>query len=173
MELDFIRLLNEERRRRGLQPVVEDPRLSAYNRDVHARVIAERIRTLGFDAGCQHRNDAGPVPRRWIVIGESLACGYRNAASAVNGQLNSPPHRGIILHPDADTVGVGAAEYRPGAYVFSIRPAFTPLPRERIEQMTLEAVQAERARIGGAPFVVNEKLMRAARRIAQRLAAEP
>lgn len=174
LELDFIRLLNEERQRRGVQIVVEDPRFSEYARIEHARFVAERIRALGLVQGCQHR-DLGQrgAPRRWLVIGEALACGNLSAQRALEGLLNSPPHRGIITHPDADQIGVGVAEIRPGAYVFSIWPAFTPFSRERIEQMTLDALNRERANLGGQPFIVNPKLARAARRIAERIAAGP
>lgn len=174
LELDFIRLLNEERQRRGVQIVVEDPRFSEYARIEHARFVAERIRALGLVQGCQHR-DLGQIgaPRRWLVIGESLHCGCGDAACAIRSQLNSPPHRGIITHPDADQIGVGVAEIRPGAYVFAIWPAFTPFSRERIEQLTLDALNRERANLGGQPFIVNPNLARAARRIAERIAAGP
>ena len=45
----------------------------------------------------------------WQAYGENLASGYRSAADAMNGWMNSPGHRANILNGNFTEVGVGYA----------------------------------------------------------------
>ena len=54
--------------------------------------------------------------------GEAISCGKHDVASAVQGLLNSPPHRAILLNPIPVEIGVGAhpiitdVDWMQGAY---------------------------------------------------------
>ena len=175
MELEFIRLLNEERVRRGVRPVVEEARLSAYQRDASASLVAETIAAEGLESGCRHQKRY--LLLRAFTLREALACNVDTAAEALNGLLNSPPHAGIILNDDADTVGVGVADIPGGAWrgkVLAVTMAVTDIVApEALRPRALNAVNAHRVALGLAPLTPNAALDRAAQRIAAQTAAQP
>ncbi|GIF67151.1 hypothetical protein Ais01nite_51860 [Asanoa ishikariensis] len=49
------------------------------------------------------------------AIGENVAMGYRDAASVMDGWMNSPGHRANILNCDAKAIGVGLAKASDGS----------------------------------------------------------
>jgi uncharacterized protein YkwD len=49
------------------------------------------------------------------AIGENVAMGYRDAASVMDGWMNSPGHRANILNCDAKAIGVGLAKASNGS----------------------------------------------------------
>lgn len=175
MELEFVRLLNDERARRGLQPLADEPRFSAYMRDAVASLVAERIAALGLDEGCEHVQRYQAV--RAFVVSETLACGDDSADSAVYGLLASPRHAPYLLHPDADTIGIGVAPIPGspwGGYVFAARPAVTNIiAAEDLKPYVPNAINAHRAALGLPPLTPNAALDRAAQRLAAQIAAQP
>jgi uncharacterized protein YkwD len=49
------------------------------------------------------------------AIGENVAMGYRDAASVMDGWMNSPGHRANILNCSAKAIGVGLAKASDGS----------------------------------------------------------
>ncbi|MCK9518603.1 MAG: CAP domain-containing protein [Dehalococcoidia bacterium] len=106
-ELEFLRILNDERARRGLVALVpsetlnraaawksEDP--SAYpplfdHVDSLGRRSLQRTRDCGYSLGA----------------GENIAYGFGSAASVFNGWMNSPGHRANMLNKNYRAVGIG------------------------------------------------------------------
>ena len=113
-ELEFIRLLNEERARRGLRTLVEHPLLTLAARR-HAYDVGINQVPKGPEH-CSHTGTDGTEPGdrvEWAGYpghfeGEAISCGKHDVASAVQGLLNSPPHRAILLNPIPVEIGVGA-----------------------------------------------------------------
>ncbi|MGQ9827640.1 MAG: CAP domain-containing protein [Roseiflexus sp.] len=119
MELEFIRLLNEERVRNGLNPLSEHPRLTLAARR-HAYDLGINLIPNGI---CSHTGSDGSRPgdrANWAGYpewqGEAAGCGVSTAADALQGALNSPPHRGILLNPEIVAVGVGIHPVVAGPY---------------------------------------------------------
>jgi uncharacterized protein YkwD len=112
-ELEFIRLLNEERARHGLRTLVEHPLLTLAARR-HAYDVGINQVPKGPEH-CSHTGTDGtrPLDRlAWAGYpgrygGEAISCGKHEVYYAVQGLLNSPPHRAILLNPDLVEVGVG------------------------------------------------------------------
>mgnify|MGYP000024876049 CR=1 FL=1 len=110
-ELEFIRLLNEERARRGLHPLREHPLLTLAARR-HAYDVGINQMPNGY---CSHDGADGTdvgdrvawagYPGYWI--GEAVSCGRSTVQDAVQGLLSSPPHRRILLNPVPSEIGVG------------------------------------------------------------------
>lgn len=45
-------------------------------------------------------------PRSYRYVGENLAKGYCNAEATVNGWINSPTHKAVMLDPRYDNIGI-------------------------------------------------------------------
>jgi len=113
-ELEFIRLLNEERARHGLHPLREHPLLTLAARR-HAYDVGINQRSKGPEY-CSHTGTDGTEPGdrvQWSGYpgywkGEAVQCGTHDVASAVRFLLESPPHRALLLSPVPVEVGVGA-----------------------------------------------------------------
>jgi uncharacterized protein YkwD len=106
LEQEMLELINEERVRAGLTPVVMDEELTRVARD-HSRDMFER----GYFA---HLTPEGITPFDrmkaagvdYVIAGENLA----HAATlsvAHSGLMNSPGHRANILRPEFGRIGIG------------------------------------------------------------------
>ncbi len=112
-EEEFIRLLNEERARHGLHPLREHPLLTLAARR-HAYDVGINQVPRGPEH-CSHTGTDGTEPwhRVWQTgypgrfEGEAVACGTHEVQYALQGLLNSPPHRAFLLSPIPVEVGVG------------------------------------------------------------------
>ena len=127
-EEEFIRLLNEERARHGLRTLVEHPLLTLAARR-HAYDVGINQMSKGPEH-CSHTGTDGTTPGQraaWAGYpgrfwGEAVSCGNHAVASAVQGLLNSPPHRAFLLSPIPVEIGVGAhpiitdVDWMQGAY---------------------------------------------------------
>ena len=127
-ELEFIRLLNEERARHGLHPLREHPLLTLAARR-HAYDVGINQMSKGPEY-CSHRGTDGTWPwhrMEWAGYpgrydGEAIHCGTHDVASAVRSLLESPPHRAFLLSPIPVEVGVGVhpiisdVEWRRGSH---------------------------------------------------------
>jgi uncharacterized protein YkwD len=127
-ELEFIRLLNEERARHGLHPLREHPLLTLAARR-HAYDVGINQMSKGPEY-CSHDGTDGT--KQWERVwqtgypgrfeGEAISCGKHEVYYAVQGLLNSPEHRAFLLSPIPVEVGVGAhpiisnVEWRRGSY---------------------------------------------------------
>ena len=115
-ELEFIRLLNEERARHGLHPLREHPLLTlaarrhAYDLGINKVPRGDCGNGNGHTGtdGTQpwHRVEQSGYPGRYE--GEAIHCGAHDVAFPLQWLLNSPPHRAFLLSPIPVEVGVGA-----------------------------------------------------------------
>jgi uncharacterized protein YkwD/uncharacterized membrane protein required for colicin V production len=107
-EENMLRLLNQERARNRLQPLVRDPAIDAV-----ARAHSVDMLRRGYFA---HETPDGRTPFdrmrsgtvQFTAAGENLALAP-TVALAHQGLMDSPGHRANILHPTFRRVGIGAA----------------------------------------------------------------
>ncbi|MFN8474152.1 MAG: CAP domain-containing protein [Anaerolineae bacterium] len=102
-----IELINQERVRHGLHPLMHDPRLDvAAQRHSDDEAEHDYIGHDGTDGSTFWSRvvDVGFDPQ---VLGEVLAAGNNTADSAVQSWFHSPPHYEILMYPDLDWIGVG------------------------------------------------------------------
>ncbi len=112
-EEEFIRLLNEERARHGLRTLVEHPLLTLAARR-HAYDVGINQMSKGPEH-CSHQGTDGTEPGdrvRWSGYpgswkGEAIHCGTHEVYPALQGLLESPGHRAILLNSIPVEVGVG------------------------------------------------------------------
>ncbi|AGF73248.1 CAP domain-containing protein [Corynebacterium halotolerans] len=102
VEAEIIRLTNEERATRGLDPLVQDSTLSENSRQWSGQMAGDG----------NFRHSTG-----WNVA-ENIAYTTApdvDAATFVDMWMNSPGHRANILNPDHTRIGVGLAVSDDGA----------------------------------------------------------
>lgn len=106
LESQMLQLVNEERTKRGIRPVVFDPALTpvarAHSKDMFARGYFSHYtpeRKDPFD-----RMKAAGV--RFQTAGENLALG-RTLKICHEGLMNSPGHKANILNPSFGRLGIG------------------------------------------------------------------
>ncbi len=108
-EEEMLRLVNEERHKAGLQPLVMDEALRQVAR-AHSRDMFQR----GYFSHYTPEH-ASPFDRmqaagiRYLTAGENLALAPTIQA-AHRGLMNSPGHRANILSPAFRRVGIGAMD---------------------------------------------------------------
>lgn len=106
-ENEMLWLLNDERRKEGLVPLVMDTRLReaarAYSRDMFARGYFAHDTPEGITPA--QRLDKMGI--KYTIMGENLALAP-DVALAHRGLINSPSHRENILFPDYRKIGIGA-----------------------------------------------------------------
>lgn len=94
---EVLRLVNEERRKHGLRPLLAHARLE--------RGAAIRVRELlvSFSHTRPDGRSCATVGREVGIdsdlIGENIGAGFKTPAEAVAGWMESPGHRANILHP--------------------------------------------------------------------------
>jgi uncharacterized protein YkwD len=119
-ERQMVALVNRDRARAGLRPVVADPRLAAIAR-AHSRDMADHdfvghvSPRTGTAMDRVHRGGLTPE-----LVLENVGRAYA-AEEAESGFLSSPGHRGNLLDPRARTLGVGVVF---GPAVTGTRPLF-------------------------------------------------
>jgi hypothetical protein len=114
-ELEFIRLLNEERARHGLHPLREHPLLTLAARRHAYDLGINKVPRGDCGGGRGHTGTDGTEPwhRVWQTgypgrfEGEAVSCGKHEVYYAVQGLLESPPHRAFLLSPIPVEIGVG------------------------------------------------------------------
>jgi uncharacterized protein YkwD len=111
-------LLNAERRKAGLRPLVRDARLELaaqrHSEDMVARKFFEHDTPEGIDP--QARMLATGYPSNNALTGENIAWATGPSATPqaiVRLWMHSPPHREDILRPGFVQIGVGVAQGAP------------------------------------------------------------
>ncbi len=107
-EQEVVRLVNIERTKAGLNPLVASDKLS--------NVAREKSKDMAINNYFSHTSPTYGSPFEMMrefgisyrTAGENIAMGYQSAQSVVNGWMNSPGHRANILNPSFGTIGVGA-----------------------------------------------------------------
>lgn len=106
LEAEMLKMLNRERRKKGLQPLKHDPELvpvaRAHSADMFARGYFSHITPEGKTPSDRIRE----AEVEFITAGENLALA-QTLAIAHNGLMNSPGHRANILRPAFGRVGIG------------------------------------------------------------------
>lgn len=101
-EHEFLALMNQDRARAGMGPLVSDPSLAATSREWSAHMASQgRI---------FHATDLGAIAARidpgWKRIGENVGVGY-DAAGLHQAFMNSPGHKANIMGTGYNRVGIG------------------------------------------------------------------
>jgi hypothetical protein len=123
----LLRAIRDERKKRKLHPLAIDVRLTriaqAHSEDmVEHGFIAHTSKRTG-DATA--RVKAAKLKARLVL--ENIGRGY-SASELHRGLMESPGHRGNILHPDARQLGIGVvAELEGDRYAFIATELFTQL----------------------------------------------
>ena len=107
---EILKLVNAARTERGLSPVVlnENLNISAtkHSQDMQRSGGLDHTGSDGSSFGQRARRDGYKGSPR----GENIAWGYRSPQSVHNGWMTSPGHRGNILNPNVNEMGIGRAE---------------------------------------------------------------
>ncbi len=106
LEERMLELVNQEREKEGLKPLVADPEMlpvaRAHSQDMFARGYFAHVTPDG--KGPFDRMRDGGI--RYRAAGENLALA-QTLAIAHQGLMNSPGHRKNILRPDFGRLGIG------------------------------------------------------------------
>lgn len=104
-------LVNAERSKAGLQPLVMDQKLmdTAVGRSCEITVLFDHQRPNGQDCFSVY-------PSGYYYYGENIAAGYVSAESVVNAWMNSSGHRANILSKDFKSIGIGCVKSDDGRY---------------------------------------------------------
>jgi uncharacterized protein YkwD len=109
LETRMLELVNQERARAGLRPLLPDPEARdvarAHSRDMLARGYFSHVTPDGKDPFDRLRAEGV----RFLNAGENLALA-RNLAMAHQGLMDSPGHRANILRPQFGRVGIGIVD---------------------------------------------------------------
>jgi len=105
---EILRLVNLERERAGLQPLVRDELLEQQATQyacemIHWDFFAHENPQTGTDL----RQRAAEFGYDYLIIGENLAAGQTSPAQVMSDWMASPGHRENILHPEFTELGVG------------------------------------------------------------------
>lgn len=107
IELEVVKLVNEERKKAGLAPFTHSQELSKVAR-VKSQDMADKNY---FSHNSPTYGDPFTMMKNFGInyrtAGENIAKGYQSPQSVVNGWMNSPGHRANILNPNFGTIGVG------------------------------------------------------------------
>ena len=106
-------MTNQVRAQNGLPPLSVELSL-IWAAQVHAndQAALNRLSHTGRHGDAGQRIVGQRATRRdyrWSAWGENVAAGAPDAASVLNGWMNSPEHRANILNPSYTDIGVGLA----------------------------------------------------------------
>ena len=106
-EQQAVELINQHRRANGCAPAQINFELSIAAKN-HSRDMAEHnyFSHTGLN-GSTFGQRAQAANYQYWPSGEIIAAGYATAAEVVNGWMNSPGHRDIILTCANDDIGIG------------------------------------------------------------------
>lgn len=110
IEQEVVRLVNDERTKRGLKPLKMDPALSLVARDKSKDM---RDRNYFSHTSPTYGSPFDMMKAYGITYraaGENIAAGQTTAEEVVKSWMNSEGHRKNILSPEFTTIGVGYAK---------------------------------------------------------------
>jgi uncharacterized protein YkwD len=105
-EDQLIRMLNQERTKRGMQPLAMDERLRNAARQHSLRMADKHLLSHGFSGEPELPQRLASSGIRFDRSGENVAFGS-SVQQVQQGLMKSPPHRENMLSPDFGAVGVG------------------------------------------------------------------
>lgn len=109
MENEVIRLVNVERSKKGLQPLVQNWQLSRVARYksqdmINKNYFSHTSPTYGSPFTMMQNFGV-----KFSAAGENIAMGQTSASAVMVSWMNSPGHRSNILSPTYNQIGVGLA----------------------------------------------------------------
>lgn len=114
MELEVLKLINEERKKEGLAPFTYSEELSKVARTKSQDMADKNY----FSHTSPTYGDPFTMMKsfgiKYRTAGENIAKGYYSASSVVNGWMNSEGHRANILNPSFNKIGIGYATNKSG-----------------------------------------------------------
>ncbi|HHU43994.1 MAG: SafA/ExsA family spore coat assembly protein [Bacillota bacterium] len=119
MEDEVIRLVNQERQKRGLHALSYDWQVARVARIKSQDMIENRYFSHTSPIYGSPFNMLKAFNIRYTVAAENIAYGQRSAWEVVNVWMNSPGHRQNILNPSVTKIGVGIARTYNGVYYFT------------------------------------------------------
>lgn len=108
--------LNQSRRANGVAPL-------RFNRKLGRAAMVQAC-DMSVNDFFDHRGSDGSRPQSRVrsagyndcIVAENIAWGYPRSEQIVNGWLNSPGHRRIMLHPRVEEFGIGISQGAKGPY---------------------------------------------------------
>ena len=143
-EQEIFRQVNADRARAGLPPLELDNRLTQVARKHTEKMVEQKELSHQFpdEPDVRHRVMASGL--RFDISGENVAYD-RDADSAENSLMHSPPHRANILRPEFTVIGVGVIRVGDSIYVtqdFAHRlKEFTPAQAEDAVSSSFEQLR--------------------------------
>ncbi|HEX2998102.1 MAG TPA: CAP domain-containing protein [Anaerolineales bacterium] len=115
-EEEVIRLVNVERAKEGLDPVVSQSQLTqaAQNHAIDLACYGAVGHTSSDGSTLIDRLDL--VGYMWLNAGENMAVSYATPAAVVTAWMNSSGHRANILDPEFTQMGIGYVYNPAGTY---------------------------------------------------------
>ena len=115
-EKQLVELINQQRVREGLQPLVVDERLTQAARKHTAQMVKNKELSHQFDGEPSPQMRSVDENLRSDRLAENVAL-EMDVAGAHAILMNSPPHRANILSPNYNAVGVGVMRSGDRVYV--------------------------------------------------------
>jgi cysteine-rich secretory family protein len=151
-EQEIFRQVNADRAQAGLDPLELNSRLTNIARQHTQNMVRQQTLSHQFadEPDVQHRVISSGI--RFEISGENVAYD-RDADSAENSLMHSPPHRANILRPEFNTIGIGVIRVGESIYVtqdFAQRlQEFTPDQAENAVSRSFEQLRQK----AGAPLL--------------------
>ena len=155
-EQEIFRQVNADRAQASLDPLELDSRLTSIARQHTLNMVRQQTLSHQFpdEPDVQHRVISSGI--RFEISGENVAYD-RDADSAENSLMHSPPHRANILRPEFNTIGIGVIRVGDSIYVtqdFAHRlQEFTPDQAENAVSRSFEQLRQK----AGAPLLPRVK----------------
>ena len=103
----ILRLVNEEREKAGLVPLIFNPLLNQAAQDHTNDMISKGYFSHTSPSGRTMVMRVNATGYKYSTIGENIAAGSSTAAATMTQWMNSPGHRANILNPKFKELGVG------------------------------------------------------------------
>lgn len=111
---EVLDLVNAERAKNGLSPLVLDPELTS-----NANVRAKEISELFSHSRPNGESCITAVTVDWMYVGENIAAGQPNAEAVMSDWMGSDGHRGNILSGNFTKIGIGV--YSSGGVLYWVQ----------------------------------------------------
>ena len=111
---EVLDLVNAERAKNGLSPLVLDPELTS-----NANVRAKEISELFSHSRPNGESCITAVTVDWMYVGENIAAGQPNAETVMSDWMGSDGHRGNILSGNFTKIGIGV--YSSGGVLYWVQ----------------------------------------------------
>jgi uncharacterized protein YkwD len=130
LEQEMLTLVNQERQKAGLKPLVWDGKLAEVGRRHSKDMMAKDYFAHEDPEGKSVADRARDARVGYFVIGENLAFAP-NLAIAHRGLMESPGHRANILRPGFTRLGIGIIRLPPGEQYTPTHNGKKPPPQLR------------------------------------------